>query len=88
VLTDFGLQTHKVNMTISEESVAPLFVTAELDIAAGAPIDPPNDLFEDGTLQPTTTGFYSKGGTKYWLVGDTHGYVNLHNFNGTMIRRG
>lgn len=87
-LETVGLQTHKVNMTVYEESVAALFTSAPLDLVAGAPIDAENTLFEDESVFPTSAQFYSKSGKKFWVVADSLGGVSLHQFNGTLERRG
>ena len=39
-LEPMGLQTHKINVSVYEESVAALFTSAPLDLIAGAPKRP------------------------------------------------
>jgi len=37
--------------------------------------------------QIRTVAYYGKGSTKYWLLGDAAGGINIHYVNGTFVRR-
>lgn len=82
----FGLQTSRVNVSISLDATATLFTNSPLSAVTKLPMDG-NSLFADSAVRVTTAMFYVRGGVRHWVIGDSKGGISLHHYNGTFIRR-
>ena len=81
-----GTQTNLVKIDIEEEGQAPLFTETAFMEGTEMPLDV--TLFDKEDLYATSILFYIKSGKKYWVIGDSHGGVSMHMFNGTFVNRG
>lgn len=83
----WGQQTSRAMISVTLESVTPLFTDAAVDLTSMRPVDN-NELFVNADVAATSLIFYVRSGTKYWLIGDSVGGISLHHFNGTFLKRG